>query len=117
MLVIRFTARIAITNGHRYSYIHTCKPASGRRIPEWFQRLSHRKFQCFYGGQGGPTESDYKAGTRITYTQSVPLHPAGVVHGDVSLVNTTGPSQPGPPPAVPGQSVGRDVGHFTVRIP
>jgi hypothetical protein len=117
LAVIRFTARVPVTNGHSYYDIQTCNPTAGRSIPRWFKRLRRRTFECFYGGEGGPTESDYKAGTRVTYTESIPLRPAGVVHGDVSLVITTGPSQPGPSPAAPGQSIARDVGHFTITVP
>jgi hypothetical protein len=117
LAVIRFTARVGVTNGHSYYYVQTCNPSGGRPIPQWFKRLSRRKFECFYGGSDGPTESDYKAGTRITYTVGVPLRPAGVIHGDVSLVITTGPSQPGPTPATPGQNISRNVGHFTIKVP
>ena len=117
LAVIRFTARVAVTNGHSYYYIQTCNPGGGRPIPRWFKRLSRRHFECFYGGSGGPTESNSRAGTRITYTQSVPLRPAGVIYGDVSLVITTGPSQPGPSAAAPGQSIARDVGQFTIKVP
>ena len=117
LAVIHFTARVAVTNGDSYYDIQICNPTGGRPIPRWFKRLTRRTFLCFYGGSDGPTESDYTAGTRITYTESVPLRPAGVVHGDVSLVITTGPSQPGLSPATPGQSVARDVGHFTITVP
>ena len=41
----------------------------------------------------------------------------GPVHADVSLVINTGPSAPAPMPAVKGQSIGREVGHFTIDIP
>ena len=55
-------------------------------------------FECFYGGSGDPTNVDYKAGARVTQSQFVALQPRGVIHGDVSLVITTGPSAPAPSP-------------------
>ena len=55
-------------------------------------------FECFYGGSGDPTNVDYQAGARVTQSQFVALQPRGVIHGDVSLVITTGPSAPAPSP-------------------
>jgi len=118
LLVVSFTARVAVTNGHSYYYIQTCDPPNAHsQIPRWFQRLSRKNFECFYGGSEAPTSVDYKAGARVTQSQFVSLQPRGVIHGDVSLVITTGPTAPTPSPATKGQSIGRDVGHFALQAP
>ncbi|MGB0095278.1 MAG: hypothetical protein WBP81_22415 [Solirubrobacteraceae bacterium] len=65
----------------------------------------------------GQSNSDYAAGQRVTFSMFENLSCRGPVHGDISLVINTGPSTPAPTPAVRGQSIGRDVGHFTVNIP
>lgn len=119
LVVSSFTSRVAVTNGQSYYYIQTCNPPpnGSSRIPRWFQRLSRKTFLCFYGGSGDPTDADYKAGTRVTNSEFVALQPRGVIHGDVSLVITTGPTAPSPSPAAKGQSVGRGVGHFTINAP
>lgn len=118
LVVITFTARVPVTNGHRYYYIQMCNPPDPTRpVPRWFQRLARKSFLCYSGGSGGETNVDYTAGQRVTHSEFIDLNKHGVIPGDVSLVTTTGPSQPGPAPAAPGQSIGRDVGHFSLRVP
>jgi hypothetical protein len=119
LVVISFTSRVAVTNAQSYYYIQLCYPPpnANSHIPRWFQRLSRKTFECFFGGLGDPTDIDYKAGAHITNSELIGLRPRGVIHGDVSLVITTGPAAPAPSPATKGQSVGRDVGHFTINMP
>ena len=119
LVKISFTARVAVTNGHSYYYIQMCDlpPNARSRIPLWFKRLARKHFECYFGGSGGPTNADYKARTRITDYEFVDLRQRGVIHGDVSLVITTGPNPSTFSPAAKGQSIGRDVGHFTINVP
>jgi hypothetical protein len=72
---------------------------------------------CAGAGEGGETNSDYAAGQRVVQWIFENLSCQGIAHGNVTLVTATGPSAPAPIPALPGQSAGREVGHFSVKVP
>lgn len=73
----------------------------------------------YYGllGPDAISITHYGAGERVTVGFFEPLTCHGIGHGNVTLVIATGPSEPAPIPAVSGQSVGREVGHFSVTLP
>jgi hypothetical protein len=110
LVEISFVSRVPITNGRSYYYIQMSRPP--HPDPRYRGGL-----QCAGAGDFGQTNSDYAAGQRVTQSVFENLSCRGVARGDVTLVTTTGPSAPAPMPAVPGQSVGRDVGRFNFTIP
>jgi len=110
LVQISFVSHLAITNGHSYYYFQMNRPPyPNPRYPS--------NLECAGAGDFGQTNSDYAAGQRVTFSEFENLSCMGPVRGDVSLVINTGPSTPAPTPAIPGQSVGRDVGHFRFKVP
>jgi hypothetical protein len=109
LLTITFTSRTAVTTGRSYYYISFGNP------PHHDPR--YRFSACAGGGQFGQTNSDYAAGQRVVQSMFVPLGCEGTARGDVTLVIQNGPAQAAPMPAVPGQSVGREVGSFNFVVP
>jgi hypothetical protein len=106
LLVVSFTSRVAVANGHRYYYLNVLPPSRhGRYLP------------CARNGIGDQTTSDYRAGQRVTQFFFFARGCRGVIHGDVSLVITTGPTAPSPTGAARGESVGRRVGRFAIGVP
>ena len=114
LVQISFISRVPITNSHSYYYIQmTRAPYTDPR----YARGGNGE-QCGPdNGDFGQTNFDYAAGERVTFSMFESLSCRGPIHGDVSLVIDTGPSTQAPMPAVKGQSLGRDVGHFTVNVP
>jgi hypothetical protein len=111
LVQISWVSRVAISNGHSYYYVQM------GRAPYTDPRYRPGE-QCGGGaGDFGQTNSDYAAGQRIVFFMFEPLTCRGPVRGNVTLVITTGPTQPGPMGAVRGQSVGREVGHFGFTLP
>ena len=111
LVQLSWISRVAITNGHSYYYVQMS------RAPYTDPRYRPGE-ECGSGAADfGQTNSDYAAGQRVVFSMLEPLTCRGPVHGNVTLVITTGPSQPAPMPAVHGQSVGREVGHFSFRVP
>ena len=111
LVTISFISKVAITNGHSYYYIQMS------RAPYADPRYN-TGLECGpNAGDFGQTNSDYAAGQRVTQSFFEDLSCRGPVHGDVSLVIATGPTSGAPTGAVPGQSVGRDVGRFNLNIP
>jgi hypothetical protein len=111
LVQVSFLSHVAITNSHSYYYIQMSRaPYQDPRYPTGLS--------CNPGSSDfGQTNSDYAAGQRVTFSMFENLSCRGPVHGDVSLVIDTGPAAPAPMPAVKGQSIGREVGHFTIDIP
>lgn len=111
LVVFSWISRVAVTNSRSY-YRFTFIPPRVSRNP------GEQTSKCGTSGQAfGQTTSDYKAGQRVARWFLVPLTCHGAAHGNVSLVITTGPSAPFPEPPPQGQSVARDVGHFTAIVP
>lgn len=111
LVVISFTSRVAITNGHSYYYIQMGRPP--HPDPRYLTRGEH----CPGGSDFGQTTSDYVRGQRVSQWFFESLGCRGTARGNVTLVSTTGPSAPAPEPAVSGQSVGREVGRFSFSVP
>jgi hypothetical protein len=111
LVQLSWVSRVAVRNGHSYYYVQMS------RAPYTDPR--YRPGEECGGGAGdfGQTNSDYGAGQRIVFSMFEPLTCRGPVHGNVTLVITTGPTQPGPMGAVRGQSVGREVGHLSFTLP
>ena len=111
LVQISFISRVPITNGHSYYYVQMSRAP----YPDPRYRTG---LECGAGASDfGQTSSDYAAGQRVTFSMFENLSCRGPVHGDVSLVINTGPSTQAPTPAVRGQSIGRQVGDFAVKIP
>ena len=111
LVQISWVSRVAISNGHSYYYVQMS------RAPYTDPRYRPGE-ECGGGAADfGQTNSDYAAGQRIVFSMFEPLTCRGPVHGNVTLVITTGPRQPGPMGAVRGQSVGRNVGQFSFNVP
>jgi hypothetical protein len=111
LVQISFISRVPITNGHSYYYVQMSRaPYSDPRY--------HTGLGCGAGASDfGQTNSDYAAGQTVTFSMFENLSCRGPIRGSVSLVINTGASTQAPTPAVRGQSIGREVGHFTVTIP
>jgi hypothetical protein len=108
-VVIIWISRVAVTNGRSYYYYAVSSPN-----PEGSDTVT----ACGAGQYSDQTDSDYTAGQRVVESFFVPLTCHGTSHGNVTLVITTHPSTPaGAVPATPGQSIGREVDHFSFRIP
>jgi hypothetical protein len=110
LVQIRFISRVPITNGHSYYYIQMSRAPH----PDARYRTGLR---CAGASDFGQTNSDYAAGQPVTFSMFENLSCQGPVHGRISLVINTGPTTQAPTPAVRGQSIGREVGHFTINIP
>ena len=113
LVVISFISRVAITSGRSYYFLQSSRPP--HPDPRYLTPGEH----CGnYGGSDfGQTNSDYAKGQRVTQWFFEGLSCRGTVHGNVTLVSITGPSTPAPEPAMAGQSVGREVGHFSFNVP
>jgi hypothetical protein len=106
--VFSFISRVAVTNGHSYYYFTVDRPP--HENPRYGQLVCG-------GSDFGQTNTDYSAGERVVLSSFENLSYQGVAHGNVTLVITTGPTAPAPMPAIPGQSAGREVGHFSFTVP
>jgi hypothetical protein len=113
LAIVRFTARVAVTSG---------RSAYGIQItdPRLRDRGTPANFACGQAGFGGGTDSDLRAGQRVTRTMFVGGNCRGIAHGSVTLVITTGPNT-GPPVGFArsfrGQNIVRLVGRFNIRVP
>jgi hypothetical protein len=112
LVVVSFISRTAITNGHSYYYLQMT------RAPQPDPRYLRFSEECGGGASDfGQTNSDYAKGQQVTQWFFENLSCRGIVHGNVTLVSITGPATPAPMPALRGQSVGREVGHFSFTVP
>lgn len=111
LVQVSFVSRVAITNSHSYYYLQMSRaPYQDPRYPVVLSCNAGR-------GEFAQSNSGHSAGQRVTFSMFENLSCCGPVHGDVSVVINTGPSAPAPMRPVRGQSIGRDVGHFTIDIP
>ena len=114
LVMISFVSKVPITNGHSYYYIQTT------RAPYTDPRYARHGDgeECGPGaGDFGQTNADYSKGQLVKHYVFENLSCRGPVHGNVSLVITTGPTAPVPTGALPGQSVSRQVGTFSFNVP
>lgn len=114
LVVISFISKVPITNGHSYYYTQMT------RAPHTDPRYARGRNaeQCGpNNGDFGQTNSDYRPGQLVKQYFFENLDCRGPVHGNVSLVITKGPTAPAPTGAVPGQSIGREVGRFSFNVP
>jgi hypothetical protein len=107
LLVIEFTARVAVTNFASHYEINS----SGPRDPTGPR--------CPVSGESGfgPTQKDLRAGQRVRFTRFV--HPGcpGRAHITVGFVTVDGPSGAMPVPGLPGQSAEIPVGETNFLVP
>lgn len=102
LVQVGFTSRVAIPDSR--SYYETELSFSRRR-------------GCTVGGSGGPTNSDIRAGQRVSSWMFVPYSCPGVVHGSVSYVPTEGAATSMPVLGLPGQGKPVLVGRFSFTVP
>lgn len=107
LLVIEFTARVAVTNFDSHYEIKTTDP------------YEPRDTQCqIRGGSGfGPTQTNLRAGQRVRYTMFVNPECRGITHITVGYVTVDGPSGATPVPGLPGQSGETLVGRANFMVP
>lgn len=108
LVIIALKTRIAITNYNRHYEINTSStaPSGNPRCPGGVG-----------GGTFGPSDSDYRVGQEVIFTEFIPAECRGVFHVKVGLVSTDGPSGAMPVPGLPGQSAEVPVAQTTFRIP
>jgi hypothetical protein len=107
LLVVEFTARVAVTNFDSHFEINTTDP------------ISRVKPRCTESGGGsfGPTNTNLRAGQRVRYVTFFNPQCPGVSHITVGLVTVNGPSGSMPVPGLPGQSPEIPVGHTSIKLP
>ena len=105
LVTLTWTTRIAIPNQDSHYEIALGATATAGR------------YHCGTGTGAGPTETDYEAGARVTYTTWMPLRCPGIAHGNVAFVRDTGPAGSIPVPYQPGEGPDIPVGSFTVKVP
>jgi hypothetical protein len=107
MLVIEFTARVAVTNFDSHFEINTTNP------------ISYDASRCPGSGGGGfgPTNTNLRAGQRVRYVEFFNPRCPGVSHVTVGLVTVNGPSGSMPVPGLPGQSAEIPVGRTSIKLP
>jgi len=98
---ISFTSRVAIPNSASYYEIELHYPHSRG---------------CTTGGSGGPTNSDIRAGQRVTWSSLVPYSCPGVMRGTVTYVPTEGAASSMPIAGLPGQGKSVLVGRFSFTV-
>jgi hypothetical protein len=105
LVEISFTARVAVTNGNSYYEYSLAYPSGSRR-------------GCPGGGSSGITLANLRAGTRVVFQDQIPYRCAGIAHGTVAYVPTTGAPgfAAGPSPAS-GHDGSIPVGRFRFRMP
>lgn len=105
ILVVTWKTRVPVTNQDSHYEIYTsATPAAGRD-------------NCGTGTSFGPTETNLRAGQKVTFTSFMPLRCPGVSHGSVVFVQDNGPAGSIPVPAQPGEGPDIPVGKFTVDVP
>jgi hypothetical protein len=107
LLIVEFTARVAVINFDRHFEINTTNPTSPARgrCPE------------SGGGTFGPTDTNLRAGQRVRYVSFFNPQCPGISHITVGLVTVNGPSGSMPVPGLPGQSPEIPVGHTSIELP
>jgi hypothetical protein len=101
LVQVSFRARVAIPNSSSYYETALTYPRDGRGCT----------------GSGGPTDSDIRAGERITQRMFVPYSCPGVFHGSITYVATTGAASSMPVPGLEGQNGSIPVARFSFLVP
>jgi hypothetical protein len=99
---IAFTSRVAIPDSRSYYEIEMSYP---------------HHHGCSSGGSGVPTNSDIRAGQRVSKWTFVPYECAGVVHGSVKYIPTDGAATSMPVTGLPGQGKPILVQRFSLTVP
>jgi hypothetical protein len=102
LVQVGFTSRVPIPDSRSFYEIEMSYP--------------HRR-GCDTGGGNVPTDSDIRAGERVTQRMFVPYRCAGVVHGSLSYIPTEGAATSMPVTGLPGQGKPVLVGRFTFDVP
>jgi hypothetical protein len=102
LALVSFTARVAVPDSASFYETELTYPHSRG---------------CNTGGSGGPTNSDLRAGQRVTESMLVPYVCAGVFHGKVTYVPIVGPASSMAVTGLPGQGRPLLVGRFSFSVP
>jgi hypothetical protein len=108
LLVVEFTARVAVRNFDSHFEINTTDP------------INRPNTRCPVSGGGstfGPTDTNLRAGQHVRYVTFFNPQCPGVSHITVGLVTVNGPSGSTPVPGLPGQSPEIPVGHTSIMLP
>jgi hypothetical protein len=108
LLVVEFTARVAVRNFDSHFEINTSDPPN------------RPKTRCPVSGGGstfGPTDTNLRAGQRVRYVTFFDPQCPGISHITIGLVTVNGPSGSMPVPGLPGQSPEIPVGHTSITLP
>jgi hypothetical protein len=108
LLVVEFTARVAVRNFDAHYEINTTNPVNP---PNTHCPVSGG------GGTFGPTNSNLQAGQHVRYVTFFNPQCPGASQITVGLVTVTGPSGSMPVPGLPGQSAEIPVGHTSIILP
>lgn len=108
LVIVSLRTRIPITNYDRHYEILTSalKPSNNARCPGGVG-----------GGNFGPSDSNYRVGQTVDFTEFIPSECRGSYYVKVGLVSTDGPSGAMPVPGLPGQSAEVPVGETKFNIP
>jgi len=108
LLVVEFTARVAVRNFDSHFEINTTDP------------INRPKTRCPVSGGGstfGPTDTNLHAGQHVRYVTFFNPQCPGISHITVGLVTVNGPSGSMPVPGLPGQSPEIPVGRTSITLP
>jgi hypothetical protein len=108
LLIVEFTARVAVANFDSHFEINTTDP------------VSRAKTRCPVSGGGGtfgPTDMNLRAGQRVRYAMFFNPECPGRSRITVGLVTVNGPSGSTPVPGLPGQSAEVPVGETSYVVP
>jgi hypothetical protein len=108
LLVVEFTARVAVRNFDSHFEINTTDP------------INHPNTRCPVSGGGstfGPTDTNLQAGQHVRYVTFFNPQCPGISHISVGLVTVNGPSGSMPVPGLPGQSPEIPVGRTSINLP
>jgi hypothetical protein len=108
LLIVEFTARVAVTNYDSHFEINTTDP------------VNRAKTRCPVSGGGGtfgPTDTNLRAGQRVRHAEFFNPECPGRSRITVGLVTVNGPSGATPVPGLPGQSAEIPVGHTSIMLP
>jgi hypothetical protein len=108
LLVVEFTARVAVRNFDSHFEINTTDP------------INRPNTHCPVSGGGstfGPTDTNLHAGQHVRYVTFFNPQCPGISHITVGLVTVNGPSGSMPVPGLPGQSPEIPVGHTSIKLP
>ena len=107
LLVVEFTARVAVTNFDSHFEINTTNP------------ISRDRARCPGSGGGtfGPTNANLRIGQHVRYVSFFNPRCPGISHITVGLVRVNGPSGSMPVPGLPGQSPEIPVGRTSIMLP